>query len=377
MGDAELEGDYVLEAAGSSDCVPFRAERGSSHFLWVYQELFTRMRVSFPFSDFQRDVLTRCKVAVSQLHLNGWGFLQTFERVCLYFGFRPIAHLFLYIYDVLIPPSRKGYVSFRAHQGRRLFASYEESIQEFKWHYFKVLPSPGKRAFWLDDKGFFLSILEFRDDLLLVKMKQNKLDRLMTMLADPTKLAKKGPSKRERPPVVNVDGEEGVKEDPSADLRQKRRRKGGKDKDVVDHVLGEDAAWEHEPLKTMPPEQLLGESWRLSCQSVACLQIFILALLMQVGLESALAAKTKAEQELLAAQDQLSVKEGERQSDLERVPRLKDDIKVLQTELKSCRSSLEQEQKRAEVAENKDVELSSSLHKSQLDLGAANEMSTY
>ncbi|MED6205371.1 hypothetical protein PIB30_016957 [Stylosanthes scabra] len=70
MEDLESEGDYVLEAAAPSDRVPFLAERGSPHFLWVYKELFTRLRVCLPFSDFQRDVLTRCRVAVSQLHLN-------------------------------------------------------------------------------------------------------------------------------------------------------------------------------------------------------------------------------------------------------------------------------------------------------------------
>ncbi|MED6221629.1 hypothetical protein PIB30_056623 [Stylosanthes scabra] len=57
---------------------------------------------------------------------------------------------------------------------------------------------------------------------------------------------KKSSSKRERPEVVNVEGEEGVKEDTAADLRQKRRRKEkGKEEDLVDRVLGEDSAWEH------------------------------------------------------------------------------------------------------------------------------------
>ncbi|MED6215755.1 hypothetical protein PIB30_001376 [Stylosanthes scabra] len=111
------------------------------------QELFTRLRMRLPFSDFQRDVMTRCRVAVSQLHLNGWGFILAFEKVYLHYGFRPIIRLFFYIYDVHFPPGGYGYISFRARQGRRLFDSYEESIQEFKWHYFKILATPGKRAF--------------------------------------------------------------------------------------------------------------------------------------------------------------------------------------------------------------------------------------
>ncbi|MED6221771.1 hypothetical protein PIB30_057956 [Stylosanthes scabra] len=117
--DRAAEGDYVLEADGPSD----------------------------------REVLSRCRVAASQLHLNGWGFLRTFERVCLHFGFRLSWRVFLYTYQLHAPPPGRGFMSFRAYQGRKLFDSFEESIQEFKWHYFKVLPLPGKPPFWLDDEG--------------------------------------------------------------------------------------------------------------------------------------------------------------------------------------------------------------------------------
>ncbi|MED6118524.1 hypothetical protein PIB30_003741 [Stylosanthes scabra] len=306
--EAAVEGDFVLEAAGPSDRLPLRADEDGPHFLWVYQELFTRLGVRLPFTDFQREVMTRCWVAVSQLHLNGWGLLRTFE---------------------------KGY---------KLFGIFEESIQEFKWHYFKVLPAPGRRAFWLDDGGrpfpwvywnrevkdfviheldpletvvfeFLVSLPagllkrnnltcrwildnndavvgKYLDDLLLVEMKKTKLDRMMEMMVDPSSMApwsvlptgvpaatataaaaasaaptessvnlttpsvqvpppppaaskaKKSSSKRERPEGVDVEVEEATKEDPDADLKQKRRRKEkGKEEDIVDRVLGDDAAW--------------------------------------------------------------------------------------------------------------------------------------
>ncbi|MED6200862.1 hypothetical protein PIB30_089433 [Stylosanthes scabra] len=151
--DLASERDYMLEAAGPSDRLPFRALEDTTHFLWVYAELFTRLGVRLPFSDFQREVLTRCQVAASQLHLNGWGFLRTFERVCLHFGFRPSWRIFLYTYQLHAPPPRNGFLSLWAYQGRRLFDAFEESIQEFKWHYFKVLPLHGTRPFWVDDEG--------------------------------------------------------------------------------------------------------------------------------------------------------------------------------------------------------------------------------
>ncbi|MED6145170.1 hypothetical protein PIB30_022480 [Stylosanthes scabra] len=395
--DAATEGDFVLEAAGPSDRLSFRANKDGLRFLWVYQELFTRLGVCLPFTDFQREVMTRCRVAVSQLHLNGWGLLRTFEKEC------------------------------------KLFGIFEQSIQEFKWHYFKVSPAPGCRAFWLDDEGnpfpwvywnsevkdFFVYNLDplekaafnflvslpaglpkkniftcrwildnndadvgrFLDDLLLVKMKKTKLNRMMAMMADPSRMAPRAilptgassatataaaaaaSSSVAAAPSANLAtpaGEEGPKEDPVADLRQKRRRKEkGKEEDLVDHVVGEDSAWEHavnpldlafpkeysyrkaldggltsssvrKHLQVMPLDQLLGESWRLSCQSLACLQI---------SLESALAAKTKAEEELLAAKDQASILKMERDSALEKVDSLSQQLSQKEVE---NRSALEQ-----------------------------------
>ncbi|MED6162808.1 hypothetical protein PIB30_074016 [Stylosanthes scabra] len=41
--DLASERDYVLEAAGPSDRLPFQALEDRTHFLWVYVELFTRL----------------------------------------------------------------------------------------------------------------------------------------------------------------------------------------------------------------------------------------------------------------------------------------------------------------------------------------------
>ncbi|MED6203651.1 hypothetical protein PIB30_001349 [Stylosanthes scabra] len=385
--DSGAEGDYVLEAVGPSDRVPFRAGEGGPHFLWVYQELFTRLRMRLPFSDFQRDMMTRCRVAVSQLHLNGWDFIIAFEKVCIHYGFRPTIRLFFYIYDVHFPPGGYGYISFRARQGRKLFDSYEDSFQEFKW----ILDSSDAKV------GKYL------DDLLDVKMKKIKLDNLMAMIADPSRMGpravlptgspsatataaaaaaaastsaagstlvesssqvppaptasethrtKRQSSKCDRAKVVNLEGEEGLQEDPAADLQQKRRKKKAKVDDAFEKALGGDSAWEHDvdPLKVafpggfnfrkslkagltstqvrealikMPPEQLLGESYHLSAKSLACLQ---------VGVETSMAAKVKAEKELSTALDQIEVLKGERDSDLVYLP-LKEKVDNLDNQL--------------------------------------------
>ncbi|MED6140878.1 hypothetical protein PIB30_097672, partial [Stylosanthes scabra] len=41
--DLASERDYVLEAVGPSDRLPFRAPEDRTHFLWVYVELFMRL----------------------------------------------------------------------------------------------------------------------------------------------------------------------------------------------------------------------------------------------------------------------------------------------------------------------------------------------
>ncbi|MED6208950.1 hypothetical protein PIB30_049845 [Stylosanthes scabra] len=412
--DVASERDYVLEAAGPSDRLPFRALEDRTHFLWVYAELFTRLGVRLPFSDFQREVLTRCQVAASQLHLNA-----------------------------SCSPPRNGSLSFRAYQRRRLFDAFEESIQEFKWHYFKVLPLPGTRPFWVDDEGEpypwvywnlgarecritaldpletlafdFLQSLPvglgkksnfrcrwildhsdaevgaFLDNLLVDMEKQSRFDRLKQKMAEvagigprsvlphvrtppttfgasasgqavpaPAPIAPTSPSP---PPAATkkrgsfkdpagkpfpIQGEDDAKEDPSADLKKKGRKKKAPDASVEEAALGADSSWVHkvspinrafqddynfwealdagltngptrEILGHLVPEQLLGTAQHLTCQLTACLQ---------VGIEKAFASKVQMEKELASLKDQVDVLTVERDSALA-APLLNAEIKSL------------------------------------------------
>ncbi|MED6169455.1 hypothetical protein PIB30_021446 [Stylosanthes scabra] len=180
-------------------------------------------------------------------------------------------------------------------------------------------------------------------------------------------------------------------------MRQKRRKRTGKDAEVADRVLGYDSAWEQDvhpvdlafpenfsyrkaldagltsasvrkPLLAMPPERLLRTSHQYLCKSLVCLQ---------VGLESTVAAEVKAKKELLAAQDQIAVLKAERDFALAYLPlleKLEEDIKVQDVKLQACRASLERKQKRAGVAEKNVEGLTSSLGERQIALDTANAM---
>ncbi|MED6146621.1 hypothetical protein PIB30_036209 [Stylosanthes scabra] len=410
MKDGVSEEDYVIEVAGPSDRLPFQDAEDRTYFLWVYTELFTRLGVRLLFTDFQKE-----------LH---------------------------------VPPPRKGFMSFSAHQGRGLFYAFEESIQEFKWHYLKVLPFPGRRPFWLDDGAkpfpwvywypkvrechitaldpfetlafrFLQSFpvrlgknLNFKCRWILdhsdaeVGRAYSEIWRSKAGLIVLGKrwwkprwwaLAPQGSSSgvtksKKKPPVastkkpISLEGEENVKEDPSANLRQKRRKRKLQESLPEDAALGADFLWEHEvspldrafpaginfraaldsglpqgsvreALRPVVPEQLLGTAQHYACKLTACLQVYILC-----WLENAFSAKLKMEKEIAAAKDQVAVlmakrdfaltslplkaevdslteqlrlAKGERLSALVRMSKVEEESKFQAVELQPCRSVLE------------------------------------
>ncbi|MED6145293.1 hypothetical protein PIB30_023691 [Stylosanthes scabra] len=205
--------------------------------------------------------------------------------------------------------------------------------------------------------------------------------------ASEAKKAKKQLKKREQTTVVDLEDE--LKEDPAADLQRQRRRKKPKFDEAFEKALGDDAAWEQrvDPLRVafpedfdyrkalnagltsapvrealikMPSEQLLGESYHLHAKSLACLQ---------VGVETSLAAKIKAEKELSAALDQIEVLKGERDSALSFLP-FKEKATTLGDKLSE--KSLEHQSALDRIAQLEED------HKTcQVDLSKATEVSEY
>ncbi|MED6140317.1 hypothetical protein PIB30_092017 [Stylosanthes scabra] len=162
----------------------------------------------------------------------------------------------------------------------------------------------------------------------------------------------------------SVEKEEGVKEDPSADLRQKRRKRKVLEASAEEAVLGGDSAWKHKVnpidrafppdynvpavldagltnssirgvLEPLVPEQLLGTAQFLACQVIACQ----LTACLQVGVEKTFAAKVQLEKELAAAREQIEVLTAERDSALA-APLLHAKIKSLTEELQRAEGSV-------------------------------------
>ncbi|MED6149354.1 hypothetical protein PIB30_061508 [Stylosanthes scabra] len=377
--DLASERDYVLEAAGPSDRLPFQVAEDRTHFLWAYVELFTHMGVRFPFSNFQREVLMWCQVASSQLHLNGWGFLRTFERVCLHFGFRLSWRIFLYTYQLHAPPPGNRFCPSAPTRGddflmplRSLFRNSNGITSRLCLFLVAVpfgLTTRGSRfpgcteirsfsnLFRLDwgrnrissvAGSWITAMLKFGCSLIAYseiwrnraamiafcrrRRRQGTIPRSVLphirvpqptsggsssspaiLVPAPATSVPPAPSssaaKTRGKPLdataakpFSVEREEGAKEDPAADLRQKRRKRKVSKTSAEEAALGGNSAWKHkvdpidcafppdynfratldagltngpirEILGPLVPEQLLGTAQLLACQLTACLQV--------------------------------------------------------------------------------------------------------
>jgi hypothetical protein len=87
------------------------------------------------------------------LHLNGWGFVQAFEKFC----WAQEWHCSSMLFRVLFQPYRKDkkkkeWISLRQNDNPSLFTYYEESFKDWKSSYIKIVPR-SKVAFRRDHKG--------------------------------------------------------------------------------------------------------------------------------------------------------------------------------------------------------------------------------
>ncbi|KOM37394.1 hypothetical protein LR48_Vigan03g077600 [Vigna angularis] len=117
-------------------------DRGNypSDFFYVYATMFKDLKVLLPFSDFQMGVLRTLNVAPTQLHPNGWAFMQAFSAICSGLALKPTPAAFLYFFHVQPHPS-KPWVSFRTVGNKHLLTLYNSSYKDFKNHFFKVVPT--------------------------------------------------------------------------------------------------------------------------------------------------------------------------------------------------------------------------------------------
>ncbi|MED6124415.1 hypothetical protein PIB30_058714 [Stylosanthes scabra] len=175
--------------------------------------------------------------------------------------------------------------------------------------------------------------------------------------------ARKKPSVGSSGKPFSVEREEGIKEDPSADLRQKRQKRKVSEASAEDVAMGVDSVWEHgvnpiDPafpadynfqaalhagLTNGPIREILGPLVSEQLLGTAQDQVDVLT----AETDSALAAPL-LNSKIKSLSQELELAEGERLSALDCMKEVEERAKVQVAELEYCRSALEPERKKVE-----------------------------
>ena len=137
---------YTLPPSSEGKPICAVREGTNNSFFFFNRDYATQLSVRFPFTKFQMDVLNYLHLAPTQLHLNEWGFVPTFEKFCKLLQ-EPIPcrrSVFFYFFCPFTPFSDKeedfyDITSLRGVTGRKLFKAFSDSFKRFKTSFFKVI----------------------------------------------------------------------------------------------------------------------------------------------------------------------------------------------------------------------------------------------
>ncbi|KOM58056.1 hypothetical protein LR48_Vigan11g108900 [Vigna angularis] len=105
-------------------------------FFYVYATMFKDLKVLLPFTDFQMGVLKTLNLAPTQLHPNGWAFMQAFVAICSGLALKPTLAAFLYFFHVQPHPT-KPWVSVRTVGNKHMLTLYNSSYKDLKITFLK------------------------------------------------------------------------------------------------------------------------------------------------------------------------------------------------------------------------------------------------
>ena len=65
-------------------------------FCFIYTTAFKKVKLRFPFTRFERELLTELDIAPAQLHPNGWTFVRAYQIICAHLGHPASVDVFLF-----------------------------------------------------------------------------------------------------------------------------------------------------------------------------------------------------------------------------------------------------------------------------------------
>jgi len=109
-------------------------------FCFVYATLFKKVKLRFPFTRFERELLTELNIAPAQLHPNSWAFVRAFQILCAHLGLPVSVDVFLFLFEAKNPGDRP-WVSLNGIAGRSILSIFQQSYKYWKGKFVKVCPN--------------------------------------------------------------------------------------------------------------------------------------------------------------------------------------------------------------------------------------------
>jgi len=121
---------------GEPICVDDKGGNSES-FCFIYATLFKKVKLRFPFTSLERELLTELDIAPAQLHPNNWAFVRAFEIICAHLGLPASVDVFLFLFEAENPGDRP-WVSLNGIAGRSILSIFQQSYKDWKGKFIKV-----------------------------------------------------------------------------------------------------------------------------------------------------------------------------------------------------------------------------------------------
>ena len=106
-------------------------------FCFIYTTMFKKVKLRFPFTRFERELLTELDIAPAQLHPNSWAFVRAYQILCAHLGFPVSVDVFLYLFEAKNPGDRQ-WVSLNRVVGRSILSIFQQSYKDWKGKFVRV-----------------------------------------------------------------------------------------------------------------------------------------------------------------------------------------------------------------------------------------------
>ena len=106
-------------------------------FCFIYAKMFKKVKLRFPLTRFERELLTELDIAPAQLHPNSRAFACAYQIICAHLGHPASVDVFLYLFKAKNPGDRL-WISLNGVAGRSILSIFQQSYKDCKGKFVRV-----------------------------------------------------------------------------------------------------------------------------------------------------------------------------------------------------------------------------------------------